>query len=114
MKMNGDNEGEIEVVFQYTSRMAVEDGILRFSSDYVRDFGQINLITTNLYNRLKETKTDINKIFQLAIKTMNRKDTFYAFEVVLKDGKKERLFIGLNDFTTKTKPYYTIMLDSDY
>jgi len=116
-----DNDDEIEVTFKYTSVMAVEDDILRFSSDYVKDYGKIRYITTNLYNRLKETKTNISKIYKLAIDKMkmvdgfNKKpDTFYAVDVVLKDGKNERLFIGKNDRYTTEKPAYTIMLDTDY
>jgi len=111
-----ENEELEEITLRYTSKMAADDGILSYSKDEGIKDDTINLITTNLLNLLKETETDIPKIYELARKTMKQKgyDVFYSFSVVLKGGKSQLIFIGLNDFSTKKKSHYTMMKKEDY
>ncbi|WP_440953579.1 hypothetical protein [Methanococcoides sp. FTZ1] len=113
-----------EVVYSYTSEQAVEDGIL-FDIAKVNPEWESRIfryITTNLMAHGYMDADDINvpnlidllsQALEIVQKESNcfrdKPESFYSGNIELPDGKKQQIFISLNELGR-----YTIMLPEDY
>ncbi|MCM1987694.1 hypothetical protein [Methanococcoides seepicolus] len=112
-----------EVVFTYTSEQVVEDGILfdilQINPEWEK--GIIRYITTNLMSQgymdddinvpnLLDLLNQANAIVRQASNgSKDKPESFYSGEIELPSGKKQQIFISLNELGK-----YTIMLPEDY
>lgn len=113
-----------EVVYTYTSEQAVEDGILfdilQVNPEWEK--GIIRYITTNLMAQGYMVDDDINIpnlldllnqanviVRQESNGFKGKPESFYSGNIELPDGKKQQIFISLNELGK-----YTIMLPEDY
>ncbi|MCM1986606.1 hypothetical protein [Methanococcoides seepicolus] len=113
-----------EVVYTYTSEQAVEDGILfdilQVNPEWEK--GIFRFITTNLMAQgylqddginvpnLLDLLNQANSIVRNASNGFKDKaESFYSGKVELPSGKKQQIFISLNELGK-----YTIMLPEDY
>ena len=122
--MVNENEKQIfseeDIISQYSSEQAVEDGILMDVSVIRKEWGRgiINYITTNLLGKgyVNEDKSlNLPNIMDLLnqsaqiIKRAGKEDRFYNGKIELPRGGKQTVFIGQNETGR-----FTIMLPEDY
>ncbi|WP_305064169.1 hypothetical protein [Methanococcoides sp.] len=113
-----------EVVYTYTSEQAVEDGIL-FDIIQVNpewEEGIFRYITTNLMAQgyLQDDNINIPNLLDLLNQAnvivrkasnnfKDKPESFYSGNIELPSGKKQQIFISLNELGK-----YTVMLPEDY
>ncbi len=113
-----------EVIYCYTSEQAVEDGIL-FDITQINpewEKGIFKYVTTNLmeHGYLQNDKVNIPNLLDLIYQSLNivwnasngfqdRPATFYSGDIELPSGRKQQIFIELNELGK-----YTILLPEDH
>jgi hypothetical protein len=127
--MSLDDITNEDLIYEYTSQQALEDGILfdvtRLNPD-LRD-GPFNYVTTSLlalgyithdksngkpafnYINILDLLVQAQQIVKLKSKNGTQPDWFYDGKIELPSGQSQKIFIAQNE-TGK----YTIMLPSDY
>jgi len=122
-------DDDMNVIYQYTSKQAVEDGVLLDVETVNAEWGRglFNYITTNLLTskgyverenhldklnlpNLIDLLNQANHIVMTKSQNFTKMDTFYAGDIELPSGEKEKIFIASNEVPGK----YTIMLPEDY
>jgi len=113
-----------EVIFQYTSKQAEEDGILfditKLNEKWKK--GLFNYVTTNLLSKgyldekgsinfpnLLDLLNQANLIVKIKSNNFHDFDTFYAGRIELPSGEKQEIFIEQNE-TGK----FTLLLPEDH
>ena len=113
----------IESIYNYTSKQAVEDGILfdLLQLNPKWRAGLFRYVTTNLMNKgyLAQDKVNVASVYDLLRqclhilkeKSNNFKDfdTFFSGIIELPSGEKQKVFIGHNEIGK-----FTIMLPEDW
>jgi hypothetical protein len=113
-----------EVIYCYTSEQAVKDGIL-FDITQINpewEKGIFRYVTTNLmgHGYLQDDKVNIPNLLDLIHQSLNivwkasngfqdRPDSFYSGDIELPSGRKQQIFIELNELGK-----YTILLPEDH
>jgi hypothetical protein len=112
-----------DVIFRYTLKQALEDGILVDLTQFDKSWekGLFNYVTSNLLSRgyLTHDKYSKANILDLLVQSLeivkkaNKKrktmDWLYVGEIELPSGEKQKIFIQQNE-TGK----FTLMLPEDY
>lgn len=113
-----------DIVSRYTSAQAEEDGIL-FNITKINkawEKGLFNYVTTNLLARggymdkegqinipnLLDLLNQCNQIIRRASDNFQKFDTLYSGKIELPSGKRQEIFIGINEADK-----FTIMLPED-
>ncbi len=113
---------DADVIYEYTSKQAEEDGILvditKLNPDWKK--GLFNYVTSNLLSKgyLKNDKVNIpcildlfnqaNVIVRILSRDFKRFDSFFSGIIELPSGENQKIFIEMNE-----AGYFTIMLPED-
>lgn len=107
---------EMEIISQYTSKQAEEDGILvNVVSMEVRNW-EINYVTSNLMSKgyIKDGKANLPAIADLLFQANRMLDSdydsdFYVDDIELPGGEKQTIYVCRNETGS-----FTAMLPEDY